>query len=242
LVSDGGAAGDVGSFGALLASDDAIFVKLSGTTEGALPGSFCAESYGCLAIFRFLYHFRRYHHPNPGRCRNTFYCNNLGLIKRLDFAHGPLKPFPRHYLRSDMDLELQIIDTIRLLEISVKYQHVLGHQDDDDDADDDLHAPSVPLTREAKLNVQCDHLASAALRAAQPAHNVTFLPAGIISVTVDGQTVTRKLSRSIRTIVGRRRQLASFHRRYNWTADQFDQIDWPQFRSSVYKFSLKNRF
>jgi hypothetical protein len=121
LVSDGGAAGEVGSFGTLLATGDVIFVKLSGTTEGTLSGSFRAESYGCLALLRFVYHFRQYHHLDPILCRNTFYCNNEGLIKRLKFAQGPLQPFPRHYLRSDMDLELQILDTIHLLAITIEY-------------------------------------------------------------------------------------------------------------------------
>jgi hypothetical protein len=119
VVSDGGADGEVGSFGALLASAEAIYVRLSGTTEGTLPASFRAESYGCLLVLRFVYHFRWFHDLDPILCRNRFYCDNEGLIKRLKFAHGPLVPFPRHYLRSDMDLELQILDTIRLLDITL---------------------------------------------------------------------------------------------------------------------------
>jgi hypothetical protein len=85
-----------------------------------------------------------------------FYCDNQGLITRLNHAAGPLKPFPRHFLRSDIDLELQILDTIRLLAIHLSYHHVKGHQDDAEPTD-------VPLTREAQLNVECDVLATAAL-------------------------------------------------------------------------------
>jgi hypothetical protein len=81
IVSDGGAAGEVGCFGALLASADKIFAKLSGVTEGALPGSFRAESYGCLAILRFVYHFRRFYELDPMTCRTTFFCDSEGLIK-----------------------------------------------------------------------------------------------------------------------------------------------------------------
>jgi hypothetical protein len=136
-----------------------------------------------------------------------------------------------------MDLEMQIVDTIRLLEISLAYQHILGHHDDDADAKGD---DKVPLTCEALLNVECEHLATSALRTAQPAPNVHFFPAGTVSVNVAGQTITRKLPRAIRTLVDRRRQLASFKRQYAWTEAQFDSIDWPQFWSSTYKFSLKN--
>jgi hypothetical protein len=107
VVSDGGADAECGSYGALLATADDILVKISGSTEGALPGSFRAESYGCLAIFRFVYHFHLYYKLDPILCRNTFHCDNKGLITRLTFADGPLSPFPRHFLRSDIDLEMK---------------------------------------------------------------------------------------------------------------------------------------
>jgi hypothetical protein len=164
-----------------------------------------------------------------------FHCDNQGLIQRLVFAHGPMTPFPWHYLRSDMDLKMQIVDTIRLLHITLEYTHVKGHQDAGRDSD-------VPLSREAVLNVECDKLATAALTTASPSSLVQFLPASAVSVTVAGQTITRKLPRAIHTIVGRRWQLESFGRRYSWTEAQFDQLDWPLFRSTAYKFSLKKRF
>jgi hypothetical protein len=85
VVSDGGASDERGSFGALLATDDEIFVKLSGSTEGAAPGSFRAESYGCLAIFRLVYHFRQYHLIDSITCLHHFYCDNQGLITRLGY-------------------------------------------------------------------------------------------------------------------------------------------------------------
>jgi hypothetical protein len=129
VVSDGGADDDRGSYGAPLASADTIFVKISGSTEGTLPGSFRAESYGCLAILRLVYHFHLYHQLDPILCQNSFYCDNKGLISRLAYASGPMLPFPRHYLRSDMDLEIQILDTIRLLGITFTYTHIKGQQD-----------------------------------------------------------------------------------------------------------------
>jgi hypothetical protein len=120
-----------------------------------------------------------------------------------------------------MDLKMQILDTICLLSISFTFYHVKGHHDDDPDKEDG------PLKWEAELNVACDHLATAALQIASPAPQVTFLPAGKATVTIAGQTVTHKLPQSIRTLIRRRHQLASFHRRYSWTEDQFDDIDWP---------------
>jgi hypothetical protein len=60
IVSDGGAAGDSGSYGALVANNTEIYVSVTGTTEGLLPAPFRAESYGCLAILRLLFHFATY--------------------------------------------------------------------------------------------------------------------------------------------------------------------------------------
>jgi hypothetical protein len=161
---------------------------------------------------------------------NKFYCDNLGLIARLTQAASSRTPFPRNYLRSDMDLETQIVDTLRLMTLSLTYTHVLGHHYTDQ-ADE-------PLTREATLNVECDHLATAALQTATPSPLVTPFPAGRISVTVTGVTINRKLARHIRELVSRTRQLSSFQRRYGWTPVQFDDLDWPLFRWSVSSFAL----
>jgi hypothetical protein len=237
VVSDGGADDDKGSYGALLASEDIFFVKISGSTEGTLPGSFRAESYGCLAILRLVYHFHLYHQLDPILCQNSFYCDNKGLISRLAFAAGPLSPFPRHFLRSDMDLEMQIVDTIRLLGIAFTYTHVKGHQDTA------IQSPSLatPLTRQAELNIECDRLATTALQAAGPSPVVTFLPASRVTVTIDGTMVNHKLPRAIRNLIDRRLQLSSFYRRYGWSEAQFAQINWPQYRSASAKLSLKKR-
>jgi hypothetical protein len=221
IVSDGNAADALGSYGALLGTEESTLVTVSGSTEGASPGSFRAESYGCLAIFCFLYYFRMYHGIDPITCLHHFYCDNQGLITRLNNAAGPLHPFPRHFLRSDIDLDMQIVDTIEMLDVTLSYTHVKGHQDDDPD--------DTPLTCKAQLNVECDVLAIAALLVPQPASSVEFLPASKVSVTIDGTTVTRKIPRT--THHGWRRQIASFSRRYGWTTVQFDAIDWPNIGS-----------
>jgi hypothetical protein len=234
-VSDGGAA-DRGSYGALLASAENIFAKHYGSTQGFLPGSFRAESYGCLAIIRLVYHFHLYNNLDPILCRNSFYCDNKGLIARLHFTAGLLSPFPRHFLRSDMDLEMQILDTIRLLSITFNYNHVKGHQD----TTPTHPSLTAPLTRQAELNIECSHLATVALKLACPSPTVTFLPAGKVAVTIEGTTINLKLPRAIRNLIGRRLQLSSFSRRYGWS-DQFNQIDWPQYRLASAKLSLNKR-
>jgi hypothetical protein len=85
--------------------------------------------------------------------------------------------------------------------------------------------PTAFLSRQAELNIECNHLATAALQIARPSPLVTFLPAGKVAVTIEGQSINRKLRGAIRTLIGRRLQLSSFNRRYGWSASQFDQID-----------------
>jgi hypothetical protein len=75
LVSDGGADADSGSFGALTADVDKIFVSLSCTREGIAPGSFRAESYGCLAILRLIYHLVVFHAIPPPVIHHHFFCD-----------------------------------------------------------------------------------------------------------------------------------------------------------------------
>jgi hypothetical protein len=235
IVSDGGAAGNLCSYGALVANSTEIYVSVAGTTEGILPGSFRAESYGCLAILRLIFHLVTYHRLAPPSVLHNFYYDNQGLLTRLEHAAGPLMPFPRHYLRSDIDVEMQILDTLRLLELKLQYIHVKGHQDTA------TTGPTKPLSRQANLNVTCDKIATASLQTAAPASSVTFLPASKITVSVASVTITRKLPRMIREIVGKATQLASFTRRYGWSPAQFDQVDWPMYKAAVYKFSLAKR-
>jgi hypothetical protein len=71
IVSDGGAAGDWGSFGALVVNATAIFTSLSGTTKGIEPGSYRTESYGYLAILRLVYHLVTFHQLPPPSFTHT---------------------------------------------------------------------------------------------------------------------------------------------------------------------------
>jgi hypothetical protein len=131
---------------AQLQSAKNLYIVSDGGADG--DGSYRAESYGCLAILRLIYHLVTFYSLHPTVFRHTFYCDNKSLIKRLKKAAGPHAPFPRHFIRSDMDSEMQIQDTLSMLAISLTYKHGKGHQDDDDVLE------SLPC--EVILNVECD--------------------------------------------------------------------------------------
>jgi hypothetical protein len=190
LVSDGGADRDSGSFGALTADADTILISLSGTTEGVSPGSFRAESYGCLAILRLIYHLTIFNDIPSPTIHQCFFCDNKGPLARLERALTQT-PFPQHYLHSDMNIEMQILDTLRTMNFTLTFKHVKGHQDSTLDLKD--------LPREAILNIECNRLASKALQSATHTHTVQFMPASQIAVQVDGVTISRRITtRTIR--------------------------------------------
>jgi hypothetical protein len=56
LASDGGAANNKGSFGAVIATDKNILAVCGGRAQGANPRSFRVEGYGILAVLRFVFH------------------------------------------------------------------------------------------------------------------------------------------------------------------------------------------
>jgi hypothetical protein len=158
-------------------------------------GSFRVESYGRLAILRLIYHLVGFHDIPPPVIHHRFFCDNKGLLSHFGRATKQTPFFPRHYLHSDMDIEMQILDTLRLLDITLTFKHVKGHQDS--------AVANKDLPREAILNIDCDRLASIALQNAVHTLKVQFMPASKISVTVAGVTITRRIACTIRDLVGR---------------------------------------
>jgi hypothetical protein len=119
-----------------------------GPARGINISSFWAESYGCLSVHRFLVRYSEYKRIDTIRCKITFYCYNLGLIKRINRQEDPkiLKP-PRQTLKSDCDIVNAIITTRQGTSYKIQTEHVRGHQDEVHD-----HV----LTRPEELNTIAD--------------------------------------------------------------------------------------
>ena len=53
------------------------------------------------------------------------YCDNEGLLYRIETHDDKQKPSPRQFLYSEIDVEMQIIDTIKTLMIqTIEFIHV----------------------------------------------------------------------------------------------------------------------
>jgi hypothetical protein len=95
------------------------------------------------------------------------------------------------HVASDFDLESGILDIIASLSISFKYSHVKSHQDDATE----VHLP--PLA--AQMNVHADDLATDYLDSyAELSKPVPFIPASQASLTIHGETVTRRFAQRLR--------------------------------------------
>jgi hypothetical protein len=130
LCLDGGAADSKGSYGSIIASDDQVLTELSGQAHGANPRSFRAEGYGLLANLRLLLHLMKFYDIPRTSSPLTIYCDNQGLLDRLETSRQSKYLKPRRFLFSEADLEMQILDTLALLATTVTLRHVNGHQDE----------------------------------------------------------------------------------------------------------------
>lgn len=110
ICSDGGATLSYGSYTAVIANSLQILIAITGRAHRLLQRSFWAEYYGILAILRYLLQQSIFHKTRF--CSQVeLYCDNLGAIKRLTTTNFNNSPW--HYLYSEMDIEMQMNETLQ---------------------------------------------------------------------------------------------------------------------------------
>ena len=150
LASNGGAIHLHGSFGGVIANKTTILAEVGGRAQGANPRSFWAEGYGSLATSTLCRHLCHFHQITRDLDLHIS-CDNSGLITRLDKAFDKEYNSPRSFLRSKMDVQMQIVSTLQNIPGTRTFQHVRGHQDRD---------PKKKLSWLAQLNKRSDEIAS----------------------------------------------------------------------------------
>eukprot|EP00957_Ditylum_brightwellii_P044664 3386221-Ditylum_brightwellii.AAC.1 len=94
-VTDGGADDGIGYFGWVIAIDTKIITKGYGQAHGSKHQmeSLRAETYGGIAVFNFLKHYRLYYEISEPPILQKYYCDDSTLISRLKYnqtgAHYP---------------------------------------------------------------------------------------------------------------------------------------------------------
>jgi hypothetical protein len=222
LVSDGGADHFQGSAGWVIAVGNRRIIQGQCLVPGFDPRSYRAEGYGMIGGLLFLRHLCLYCGHLQLLPLHKMYCDNLGLVTKvnelLSFRLAPRQAA----LHSEFDLLATIHDLLRDFSLTPAISHVKGHQDD--------HKPYEDLSLPAQLNGDADVLATNELQNyPTTCIHVPPLPPAIVQLTIGGTTVTRKLGPTIRRQHGLGLLKAYMHERFQWTNGMVVSINWEAF-------------
>jgi hypothetical protein len=191
-----------------------------GPTFGLDPGSFRAESYGMLPVLLFLdLYFNFFLVQAPATVESLFYCDNQGLIKRINFAMNSSWTNPNHCLASEYDVESGVVDILNRLPIKLACLHVKGHQDE--------VTPAETLPWEAQMKCHADAYATDYLdNWAVSSQVVPFIPASQASLSIAGVSITRNVARRLRQAASSPALANHIMSTNGWNDWIFNSIDW----------------
>eukprot|EP00978_Attheya_sp_CCMP212_P036404 scaffold164862_cov35-Attheya_sp.AAC.1 len=110
-----------------------------------LNESLRSESTAYLSILRFLVHYKNYNKITLEASTKLHFCDKSSLVGRSKDTYSSAPQSSFSYLKPDYDVQMEISNTIKELDIKINKQYVKGHQDDNKDIS---HLPY-----ESQLNV-----------------------------------------------------------------------------------------
>jgi exonuclease III len=235
LVTDGGAANNMGSFGWIIGTlSGTRLASGSGPVFGFDPRSYRAETYGCRAGMTFVQlAFQYCRRPMKGTLSVSF--DNQGLLKKQKaFQKFALAKYSAA-LHSEWDAIIAVYHLMQHFPQLPELNHVYGHQDLDIDYAD------LPL--DAQMNTQADALATMELdEFSTLLHSVPFDPESRVMLSIDGTTVTRRLETTMRTKASLPGLITYYQERLHWDEQTFHAVDWETFGSVYPKMNKRRNF
>ena len=153
------------------------------------------------------------------------------MLQRISAALSTKYVRPRKFLSSEIDIEMQIVDTLHLLDTDVSFSHVKGHQDDSIDP--------TELPWHAQLNIRCDAIATATLTTVEHDPTVPFLPASEVSLSIADTTLTHHVPSQIRRLHASQQQRIYLCKHHSWVLPSlFDTVHWDVVRPALLAFSF----
>jgi hypothetical protein len=227
LVSDGGAV--AGSYGWVVSTKEGTKIAQgSGSVFGCNPQSYRAEGYGAKAGTLFLIHCFTYCNVSIPEGQFTFYCDNEGLLKKLQY----MRSYNNAINAAVLHLEWDIVSAVHRLQSKFQpppdLQHLKGHQDEG--------TPVEFLDVPSQMSVEADKLATYNLQeygSMKPI--VPFDHMSGIQLSINGQTVTRQIHAAIHQQQHLVPLQQYYRSRFHWHQETFDDIDWTNF-AIVYSF------
>jgi hypothetical protein len=126
---------------------------------------------------------------------------------------------PNSHLSPDDDVQVQIEHTMEELKTKFPTLWVKGHQEPKDDEE---------LPWEAQLNIEADALATEARNEINEGPTTTFhqYPASRVMLYIDGQPITRNISKAIRNAWTTQDLREYMTQQFGWKKCTADNIDW----------------
>ncbi len=205
--------------------------------EGIIPStkddlySGLAEAYGIFVVLQFFQNYLS-HYPLilPTKLPIKLYCDNQGVIDRLQQPNNPL--YPRDTIQDDYPIFREITMLLQTLQpLTVQLFHVTGHQD----------ATKIkrPLTVPELLNVDCDERANklndTLMEPYEPYHPI--LPASYPHIQIAHSTIIRCLQSSLRDAATKPDYYKYLCDKYNWQPKDPGTVQWHTFQVAYNRLS-----
>ena len=133
-------------------------------------------------------------------------------------------------MTSEVDLLMQMHQTLENLQLKYELTHVKGHQDNENDYE--------KLSWSAKLNIHCDHIASAKLKTIKSSPTIPFNPTSSATLTLNNTTVTHHILAQIRHHHNSPPLQLHLQERNGWNNTSFNNINWESFNTTVKSLPL----
>ena len=150
MASDGSAPAGQGAFAWVISDRSGNrLIRCSGPAFGYAISSYQSESYGIASILRFLVRMTMIYHTTQDIWSHTLYCDNQGLVKRINKLMTYPTIFPNSTMEPEWDCLAQILDSLKFLQHHApSIHHVKGHQDEE--------TPYEQLPLNAQVNCDAD--------------------------------------------------------------------------------------
>jgi ribonuclease HI len=220
IATDAGVRKNTGGFGVVFECENQIIMECFNRLPQIFNDlhSYRSEEVGILCGLILMSQIQNIQLNNNQKTPSvvTVICDNEAMIKAVS-RYRYKNITPRMSYQPEMDVIREIIATIRQIEQQntlVKLQHVKGHQD----------RTSEMLSKEAKLNIRADELATKAQHMKKISNLRT--PTTKATLSINGELVTSAQSASLRKIYHSIQMRKFLEESNKWKGKTIDTIWW----------------
>ena len=185
------------------------------TGHNYFQSSYRSEAQACYSAFLFIFFYCKYHNIQAPSI--MYYCDNKGLITRLNNPHKQIASMKECEL-------IQLIQNIS--KPGQVYKHVYAHQDLK------LKALSTP----EYINTIADLIASKNRVITRQVHSPK-----LIAIYQGGKYIPHDITRFLRKTAFLHQAKMFVRNKYEWTNQTYENIHWEAYTTSIYTPSYKQR-